>query len=113
MIPLIDQILKADQKMRHEEAKRARLVAEARRGARQDARTHLWRWDVEPGMEEAFDDLLGWMLSSQQDADAKTESAAKDTPICGKREVPGETAPARRAASPWAVCAALCCGRAY
>jgi hypothetical protein len=33
-----------------------------------DMKTRIWRWKVEPGMEEAFDDLLGWLLSGQRSA---------------------------------------------
>ena len=32
----------------------------------------VWRWKVEPGMEDAFDDLLGWLLSSQRDKQIET-----------------------------------------
>jgi hypothetical protein len=37
-----------------------------------DTKTRTWRWKVEPGMEDAFDDLLGWLLSSQRDTEAET-----------------------------------------
>jgi len=40
-------------------------------------KSRVWRWKVEPGMEDAFDDLLGWMLSSQRDTE--TETAAIET----------------------------------
>ena len=29
-------------------------------------RSRAWHWNVEPGMEAAFEDLLGWLLSSQR-----------------------------------------------
>jgi hypothetical protein len=29
----------------------------------------VWRWTVEPGMEDAFDDLLGWLLSAHRSAE--------------------------------------------
>ena len=99
MISLIDESVEAGTKIRHAEA-------------RQDGSTRPWRWRVEPGMEEAFDDLLGWMLSSQQDAAARMESAPQDSPTSGKLEAAVGTAPASRAASPWALCMTLCCGQA-
>lgn len=112
MIPVIDEMVRAEQRMRHAEAKRARLVSEARSAASQAAETRVWHWDVEPGMEEAFDDLLGWMLSSQQDAAAEAKSATHDNPISSQREALPEAATVSRRASAWAYCAALCCGQA-
>ena len=32
----------------------------------------VWQWKVEPGMEDAFDDLLGWLLSSQRETEVET-----------------------------------------
>ena len=32
----------------------------------------VWQWKVEPGMEDAFDDLRGWLLSSQRDTEVET-----------------------------------------
>ena len=32
----------------------------------------VWQWKVEPGMEDAFDDLQGWLLSSQRDTEVET-----------------------------------------
>lgn len=112
MIPWIDHMIEAHEKMGHGEEKRARLVSEPRRAASHDAGTHLWHWDVEPGMEEAFNDLLGWMLSSQQDAAAKVKPAAHDSPISSERETLPEAATVSRRASGWARCAGLCCGQA-
>ena len=31
----------------------------------------VWQWKVEPGMEDAFDDLRGWLLSSQRDTEVE------------------------------------------
>jgi len=38
----------------------------------QHIETRTWRWKVEPGMEDAFHDLQGWLLSSQRDAEIET-----------------------------------------
>ena len=38
----------------------------------QDIKTRTWHWKVEPGMEDAFDDLQGWLLSSQASAEIET-----------------------------------------
>jgi hypothetical protein len=40
--------------------------------AQQNGNGRAWRWRVEPGMENAFQDLLGWMLSGQRDAEIET-----------------------------------------
>jgi len=32
----------------------------------------VWQWKVEPGMEDTFEDLLGWLLSSQRDTEVET-----------------------------------------
>jgi hypothetical protein len=37
-----------------------------------DVKTRIWRWKVEPGMEGAFEDLQGWLLSSQRDTAVET-----------------------------------------
>ncbi|HJX61409.1 MAG TPA: hypothetical protein VJ578_02460 [Dehalococcoidia bacterium] len=34
-----------------------------------------WRWRIEPGMEEAFRDLLGWFLPSQRDAEIQRDDS--------------------------------------
>jgi len=67
-------LVKATVQMREEEARQALLVSEAHRQAEQDRQRRVWRWRVEPGMEGAFQHLLGWLLSSQRDA--KIETAA-------------------------------------
>jgi hypothetical protein len=50
---------------------RLRLASDARRGAGEGKSAHGWRWRIEPGMEEAFEDLQGWLLSSQQEVPAE------------------------------------------
>ena len=39
-----------------------------------------WQWKVEPGMEDAFDDLLGWLLSSQRDTEVETVKVLSTSP---------------------------------
>jgi len=41
-----------------------------------DTKTRIWSWKVEPGMEDAFDDLLGWMLSGQRDTEVETAAVS-------------------------------------
>ena len=41
-----------------------------------DTKTRIWRWKVEPGVEGAFDDLLGWMLSSQRDTEVEAAAVS-------------------------------------
>ena len=40
--------------------------------AQENTNGRAWRWQVEPGMEGAFQDLLGWMLPGQQGAEVET-----------------------------------------
>jgi hypothetical protein len=67
---LSDEYVKVVLDDRARERERARLVSEAKRCA-QNRRPagRRWRWRVEPGMEEAFRDLLDWFLPSQRDAE--------------------------------------------
>lgn len=72
---LVDALsVRAALEMREEEVQQTLLVSEALRQRDRDSDGREWRWRVEPGMEEAFQDLLGWMMSSQKDA--KIETAA-------------------------------------
>jgi hypothetical protein len=42
----------------------------------------VWQWKIEPGMEDAFDDLLGWLLSSQRGAEIEAKDASpRTTPL--------------------------------
>lgn len=47
--------------------RRARLASQMPRPLHQRREERRWHWRIEPGMEEAFEDLLGWMLSSQRE----------------------------------------------
>jgi hypothetical protein len=50
---------------REREVARLATVREAQRASRPSARpTAGWTWRVEPGMEEVFRSLRGWLLSS-------------------------------------------------
>jgi len=62
-------------------------------------KSSVWRWKVEPGMGDAFDDLLGWMLSSQRDTEIETAAMS-----------PGNSPSQRFRPRPlWS----HCCGTAY
>ena len=74
---ITDSLVEANLRTKREEAERLRLVSEARRQVRQDGTSRAWRWNVEPGMEEAFRNLLGWLLSSQREAPAETASTGQ------------------------------------
>jgi hypothetical protein len=74
---ITDALVEANLRTKREEGERLRLVSEARRQARRDGTARAWRWNVEPGMEEAFRSLLGWLLSSQREAPAATLSAGQ------------------------------------
>ena len=66
-------------RLREEAVRQARLVSEALRAAEQEPSQRAWRWRVEPGMESAFTALLGWLLSSQRDAEIETTGQAAPT----------------------------------
>ena len=55
----------------------------------QNGNGRTWRWQVEPGMEDAFQDLLGWMLPSQRGAEIETASPPQPSD-----PAPAETRPA-------------------
>jgi hypothetical protein len=74
---ITDALVEAEVRTKRQDAERLRLVSEARRQARQDGTARSWRWNVEPGMEDAFRHLLGWLLSSQREAPAETASAGQ------------------------------------
>jgi len=58
--------------------------AEAGGDAPPNRQERVWRWRVEPGMEDAFEDLLGWLLSGQRDAivEKATSAPALRAPQC-------------------------------
>ena len=64
----IDYFVRATLMMKEEEAERLRLLSELPRRARQGGNARAWRWRIEPGMGEAFRDLLGWFLPGWQEA---------------------------------------------
>jgi hypothetical protein len=74
---VVDYFAEATLKMKEEEAERLRLLAELPRRARQGGNARAWRWRIEPGMGEAFRDLLGWFLPSEQEAAVKTATLAQ------------------------------------
>jgi hypothetical protein len=63
--------------MKEREAQELRLISEARRQARPGGNGRTWRWRVEPGMEEAFEDLQSWLLPSQREAAVETAALAE------------------------------------
>jgi hypothetical protein len=59
-----------------------RLLTE--REARQEERSReprRWHWRVEPGKEEAFEHLRGWLLRSQRDALVETAARSQETHV--------------------------------
>jgi len=77
----IDYFVRATLMMKEEEAERLRLLSELPRRARQGGNARAWRWRIEPGMGEAFRDLLGWFLPSQQGAASETAALAQGDPL--------------------------------
>jgi len=56
-------------------------------GAQQNGSGRAWRWQVEPGMEDAFQDLLGWMLPSQRGAEVETAGSPPEPKAPAAAEV--------------------------
>ena len=73
---VMEEFAKATVSTREREAEQARLVSEARR-TQQDGAARSWRWSIEPGMDGAFRNLLGWLLSSQRDASVESASTVQ------------------------------------
>ena len=102
-----DDFVAATTRMREREAERARLVSEARRQAQQGGAQHAWRWRVEPGMDGAFRNLLGWLLSSQREVPVEAVSPARRSAAW---PAPKQMASAERDAGPnWYCCSPACC----
>ncbi len=104
-----DEFVTATLRMRDEEAKRILIASEARRQVGQDGHGRTWRWRIEPGMEEAFRDLLGWLLSSQQGAPA--EMAPPIAQVEAASTAPVEATAAQRGRPAWDGCVPACCAR--
>ena len=104
---VIDDFVTATTRMREREAERARLVSEARRQAQQDGTHHAWQWRVESGMDGAFRNLLGWLLSSQRDAPVEPASTAQERAASTAPE--SAVLAARNGVSNWHCCSSGCC----
>ena len=55
----------------------SRFVSEFDGEAGQDDSERFWRWQVEPGMEDAFQDLRGWILPDKRDEERRTGPALR------------------------------------
>jgi hypothetical protein len=66
--------LRATTPTEEEERQRAPVISDSPAGAQENGNGRAWRWRVEPGMEDAFQDLLGWMLPGQRGAEVETAS---------------------------------------
>ncbi len=89
MVWLTDEYVNATKHMREEEIRRAHLVSEARKQPKQAPQSRngrAWRWRIEPGMEDAFRDLLGWMLPSQRDAPIETAASPPHSSASAQHE---------------------------
>jgi hypothetical protein len=69
---VIDYFVRATLMMKEEETQRLRLLSEVRGRAGEARSARGWRWRIEPGMGEAFRDLLGWFLPSQRETTVET-----------------------------------------
>ena len=73
-----EELVKATVQMKEAEAARLTLLKQAR-VARRELKTRGWRWRIEPGMEESFRYLLGWLIPSRNgevDGGSSSESKA-------------------------------------
>jgi hypothetical protein len=72
-----EELVKATVQMKEAEAARLSRQREAR-VARREAGAKGWRWRIEPGMEESFRYLLGWLIPSRNgDANGEQSSESK------------------------------------
>jgi len=85
----IKRHLKETTPVKQEEMLRPPVIPASTAGAQENANGRAWRWQVEPGMEDAFQDLLGWMLPSQRGA----EVATADSPSQSSAPVAAEHRP--------------------
>ena len=76
------------------EIQQAQATLETAEQAQQNGNGRAWRWRVEPGMENAFQDLLGWMLPGQRGAEIETVissgtggSSTTAIPTCGSKSL--------------------------
>ena len=104
---VIEESARVNMRTREMEAERARLVSEARRQAQQDGTQRAWQWRVESGMDGAFRNLLGWLLSSQRDAPVEPASAAQEQAASTAQENPAPVG--RDGVSNWHCCSSGCC----
>ena len=66
--------LRAMTPTKQEDLRQEPTVSDPPAVAKESGNGRAWRWRVEPGMEETFQDLLGWMLPSQRGAEVETAS---------------------------------------
>jgi hypothetical protein len=101
---VIEESARVTMQSREREAERARLVSEARRQAQQDGTHRAWQWRVESGMDGAFRNLLGWLLSSQRDAPVEPTLAPREPAAS-----PAKENAERDGVSNWYCCPSGCC----
>jgi hypothetical protein len=69
---VIGRFDKAPVQTKDGEIQQAQATLETAEQAQQNGSGRAWHWRVEPGMESAFQDLLGWMLPGQRGAEIET-----------------------------------------
>jgi hypothetical protein len=84
--------VKATTLTNEEEMQRKPAIADSPATGQESGDGRTWRWRVEPGMEDAFQELMGWMLSSQRGAEVETA----DSPPQPSAPVPAEARPTPR-----------------
>lgn len=72
-----EELVKATVQMKEAEAVRLARLTEAR-VAQRELKTRGWHWRVEPGMEESFRYLLGWLIPARDgDVNGGSSSGSK------------------------------------
>ena len=72
-----EELVKATVQMKEAEVAKLTRLREAR-VARREVGTKGWRWRIEPGMEESFRYLLGWLIPSRNgEVDGGSSSKSK------------------------------------
>ena len=92
--------LRATTPTRQEGLRQEPAVSDPPAVAQESGNGRAWRWRVEPGMEEAFQDLLGWMLPSQRGAEVETASSPPEpsAPVTAEQLTAPDPQPSARGA---------------
>jgi hypothetical protein len=80
-ILITEELLAVIAAERERELEKLFAVRQAQRSLKATAKSgQAWLWRVEPGMEEAFESLRSWLLSSLQDSEVEQANTRNRRP---------------------------------